>query len=171
MCTANQCRSPLVEFELRRRAQAQGLAWTVGSAGTRAMPGEPPHPHTRRLLAERGDDLAGWQSRRLSRELIDAADVIVTATVEQRSQVALLQPKAMRRTFLLLSLAQVCRTLPQGLSSVPASDADELAAALRARLPPAAGTLELSDPVGRRLGVFRRCHRVIEEAAQAIVGG
>lgn len=171
VCTANQCRSPLIEFALRRRATTRGLPWVVTSAGTQAVPELPPHPHVLRLLTGRGEDALGWRSRRLTPEMLDSADLVLVATALHRSQVALLSPRALRRTYPLLQFAALCRRTPGGLPGpVSTTDWDGRLGAVRAALPLEPGTADVADPIGRSLRFFRRTELLVDDAAAAVVG-
>jgi protein-tyrosine phosphatase len=167
VCRANYCRSPLVEHLLRTAADRASLPWTVSSAGTHANPGLPCHPHSARVLVERGIDPSGFVTRLLAVEQIAAADLVLTAGPEQRQQVVALSAEAVPRTFPLLTFATWLSHDPDG----PA-DGDLLAAALRGRsrsqpIPLPAQTLR--DPLGRRIRWFRRCAAEIDQAVAVMV--
>jgi protein-tyrosine-phosphatase len=77
----------------------------VGSAGTRGTDGRAADPVTAEVAAERDLDLSEHRSRKLTRELVAAADVIVCAEVEHLLGVLDLDMSAFPKTFLLLELA------------------------------------------------------------------
>lgn len=171
VCTANQRRSPLVEFALRRRFLALGLPWTAASVGTRAVPGRPPHPSAVRLLLAHGHDVSGWSSALLDQDAIGSADLILTATVEHRNEIVRTQPDAAARTFLLRQLAAHCVAHPGGLVSagVSGSSLAHWIGAARTVLPPAPRDLDLPDPSGRSFRTFRRVDAVVEEAVRLLI--
>jgi protein-tyrosine phosphatase len=172
LCTANQCRSPLVEFALRRRCRGLGLDWSIASCGTQAQPGQPPHPYVRRLLDAHGDDQTGWSSQRLGPELLGGADLVLASALDHRNQVVRLCPEAAPRTFLLLPFARFCAGRPDGLGT--ARDGVEAlrrrVAEVRGRLPVTETGADLPDPIGRRYRVFRQLDRTVEDAADALIG-
>ena len=172
VCTANQCRSPLVEFALRRRCRQQGLDWSISSAGTRAMPGEPVHPYVRRLLEGHGDDQAGWASQRLSAELIGSADLVLASALDNRNQAVRLCPEAATRTFLLLPFARACGVWADGLGTTrdSAETLRRRVAEIRQRLPATEQGADLPDPIGRRYRVFRQLDRTVEAATDEVIG-
>ena len=111
VCQANRCRSPLMEFLLRRQAELRNLDWQISSAGIEAAAGEPPHPHSVEILAERGIETNGWLSRPVRPEALDGARLILTATEEQREVVERLDPRTINRTFPLMQFAFLARSL------------------------------------------------------------
>src|SRR5690606_11342367 len=80
ICTGNTCRSPMAEALLRHHLRAAGHDITVASAGTLGWNGRPATPHAVEVLAERGVSLAGHISRKLTRDLLDASDLVVAMT-------------------------------------------------------------------------------------------
>lgn len=105
VCTANVCRSVFAE-RLTRRAFAARLGpeaarFVVTSAGTNAATGRGLHPHVGSILAARAADVDGFASRRLRPELVNAADLVLTATQEHRDRAIALAPAALKRCFTL----------------------------------------------------------------------
>ena len=84
VCTGNTCRSPLAELIVRRRLDALGESAEVGSAGLGAVDGAPASSHAQFVAQDRGADLSRHQSRRLTRMVIDDADLVVTMTAKQK---------------------------------------------------------------------------------------
>lgn len=78
VCTANICRSPVVEAVLRDRLAAKGLeGWQVQSAGTWAQNGQPASLYSREILAERGLDISDHISKIITLELLEQADLVL----------------------------------------------------------------------------------------------
>jgi protein-tyrosine-phosphatase len=102
VCTGNVCRSPMAEY-MMRRFLPPGSGWEVTSAGTLAAYGIPASPEAVRVLQENGTDLRGHLSRPLTRERVDAADVVVVMTAAHRDQLLLGFPDAREKIFLLRS--------------------------------------------------------------------
>jgi arsenate reductase (thioredoxin) len=73
VCLHNAGRSQISEALFERAA---GGRHSAGSAGT--TPGERVHPEVVEVMRELGIDLAERRPRRLTRELAEAADVVVT---------------------------------------------------------------------------------------------
>lgn len=79
VCTGNTCRSPMAEAIARAAAAARGLTdLHVGSAGTSAWDGSPASDGALLVSLENGLAIAEHRSRVLSRELVGAADLVLT---------------------------------------------------------------------------------------------
>ncbi|SFR72172.1 protein-tyrosine phosphatase [Agromyces sp. CF514] len=108
VCTGNICRSPVAERVLAARLAAAGIDDVrVSSAGTSALVGEPMTPEAADLAVRLGADPTGHAARRLTAQLIEDADLVLTATRAHRAQVAELVPRAARRAFTLREFARV----------------------------------------------------------------
>ncbi len=78
VCTANICRSPVVEALLKQRLDQQGYGdWQVVSAGTWALNGQPASRFSVDVLADRRIDISQHRSSPISDELMDWADLIL----------------------------------------------------------------------------------------------
>jgi len=104
VCTGNTCRSPLAETIARRELAGQG-SFDVGSAGTSAEDGACASSGALEVAREHGLDLEAFGSRRLTRELLEAADCVLVMEPVHRSGVLGVSPQADTRTFLLGELA------------------------------------------------------------------
>lgn len=168
ICRANHCRSPLMEFLLRQQAQLRNLTWSVSSAGTEALPGIPMHPYSAAFLADRGIDTDGWLSRSLDASVLADADLVLTATQEQRAVVEALDPYLGGSTFPLLQFAYLARIVrsPRMLASAelgPWLLRESYRRRKRlANFPEERRDLE--DPMGRPEARFRLCARMIVDA-------
>lgn len=95
VCTANICRSPVVEALLRAKLAARGHgSWQVASGGLLAGAGHPASKHGVKILASRGLDLQGHRSHEVGRADVEVADLVLcmerrhaeALEVENRSQ-------------------------------------------------------------------------------------
>lgn len=78
VCTANICRSPVVEALLRQRLEQKGYDdWQVASAGTWALNGHPASRFSVEVLAERRLDISQHRSLPINAELLAWADLIL----------------------------------------------------------------------------------------------
>lgn len=102
VCTGNICRSPMAEY-LLRDALPGDTPWRICSAGTSASDGIPASPAGIKVLAEAKIDMTPHRSRTMTREHVDAADLIVVMTKAHQSLLLSLFPKATQKTFLLKS--------------------------------------------------------------------
>lgn len=140
VCTANICRSAYAEL----RTAHQGVAGLeVGSAGTHGWADAPMDPPMARQLEARGVDASAFRSRRLTRALVDEADVVLTATAAHRTFVLQERPAAVGRTFSLGQLAAALDSVADDLTG-----RDLLVAARRARAT-AVSDDDVADPYGR----------------------
>lgn len=90
---------------LRTAAGARGLAVEVVSAGTAAVEGVPATPHAVAATREFGAEIGAHRARRLTREMVAAADLVLTMTRGQRQAVADLVPSAADRVLTLKEFA------------------------------------------------------------------
>lgn len=118
VCTANICRSPYMELRARELLGTRtDVEFT--SAGTHGFRAHPVDPTMGTVLADRGvpDDLVtGFASRRLTRELIDEADLVLTAEASHRAFVLEDAPAAFRKAFTLGQFAESVDRVDAGLT-------------------------------------------------------
>src|SRR5687767_2592353 len=91
----------MAEALLRHHLEQAGHEIDVVSAGTLGWNGKPPTPHVLTVLEERGLTLAGHASRKLTRDLLDDADLVVAMTRTHAWAVAAYDQEAAARTFLI----------------------------------------------------------------------
>jgi len=168
VCRANHCRSPLMEFLLRQQIELRSLNWTVTSAGTEARPGQRVHPFAAEILAEREIPTHGWVSRALTPSVLDGADLVLTASEDQRQLVESLDAYLVGRTFPLLQFAYLARSVHSARRLAAAELGPWLIQESYRRrkrlenLP--VGQRDLEDPMGRSMNRFRRCAQLISDA-------
>lgn len=179
VCTGNICRSPAAEFlladELERVGVGEGLI--VESAGVRPLEGNPVDPPMARLLHQRGIDTSGFTARRLTKRLVQDADLVLGLARDHRTAAVQLYPGALKRTFTLRELARLAeRVDPTELTAVAGSEADvrrrlralvQLAPKRRTSVPPELDDVE--DPYRREDEIFVAVHQQILEAAATLV--
>lgn len=103
VCIGNVCRSPVAERLLA--ASLPTDRFSVSSAGVGAMVGYAMSRYAAAELTAYGGDPTGFAARQLTPELIEDADVLLTATRDLRSEVLAESPGALRRTFTVLEFA------------------------------------------------------------------
>lgn len=132
----------MAEALLKRRLAGASLPEPVqvASAGTCASKGAPASDEALTVLLERGIDGRAHRASQLTRELIDAADLILTMKPEHKAHVLSLQPQAVPRVFSLW----------------------EFAAGEDAR--------GVSDPFGQSLEVYRATRDELEELIAKTAG-
>lgn len=103
VCHANVCRSPAAEmlFKARQRATPGSQAAPIAfhSAGLRAMNGHAMDPVMQRLLAEQGVASGIHYSRRLDRQLVRNADLVLVTERAQVSDVEALDPASRGKVY------------------------------------------------------------------------
>ena len=104
VCTANQCRSPMAEYLLKRRLGPDSK-WKVQSAGTAAMTGLRASRYSIDAMAAIGVDISDHKSRALTQELVDSARIIITMTRSQRDEIVHCYPRSLDRVFTLKSVS------------------------------------------------------------------
>ncbi|MFG2056972.1 phosphotyrosine protein phosphatase [Micromonospora sp. NPDC048930] len=189
VCMGNICRSPMAErllvLAVRERLGRLGVdpgrvdelvhSHSAGTGGWHA--GEEMNPPAARQVTSRGGDVAGFAARKLRSDLIDAADLVLTATADQQEYVVALRPDAAGRTFVLGEFGRLlggvdAAGLPpveatpeavyaRGVALVEAADAARQGAS---PLP----TDDLDDPWGRGDQCFSRVADEIEETVHPL---
>lgn len=172
VCIGNVCRSPLAERLLAFRLEQHGVGarFQVTSAGLRALRGHGMHPESARTLRGLGGDPEGFRARQVHAAEIDAADLVLAATLDLRSHVLEEAPRALRRTFTIrefaaLSGAAIAADEPAGTGpgvgahAAPRAPEAGSAAELVALCAQARGALRIDDydvpdPIGRSTAVF-----------------
>lgn len=89
VCTGNIFRSVVAEYAVKARIEPD-LRAMIGSAGIEAQP-QPLHPLIRARLLEKGVDPSAHRQRRVTRALLDRADLVVAMGFDHRD--------ALRRSF------------------------------------------------------------------------
>lgn len=142
VCAQNICRSPLMAAAFREVLRAEGELglgapdWAVESVGTVASEGR----RACRVAVEIVPAAAGHHSVRLEAEDLDVADLVIAASLEERSLIARLRPQSRARTFTLREAVLL------GERRISAGSLAEYAAGLDSRR----GTLDLPAPSSLR---------------------
>ncbi len=82
VCTGNIFRSVVAEYAVKARIEPD-LRSMIGSAGIDAQP-QPLHPLIRGRLCEKGIDPSPHRQRKVTRELLDRADLVVAMGIDHR---------------------------------------------------------------------------------------
>ncbi len=162
VCTANICRSPYMELATRRLL-GDDASVVVSSAGTQGFDAA---PMSNELIGGYEAEAESFRSRRATREMVEAADVVITAGSAHRTYLLEETPAAFRKIF----------TLGQLAAAVPSYDDDPAAPRGRALLrelsqrPRAADTsLDIADPYRRGPEASRACAELIDELLGIVV--
>ncbi len=108
----------MAEALLRHRLGATGAEVRVSSAGL--LPGgRPATAHGQAVMADRGLDLSGHESRRVDSSMVAQADLIVGMAREHVREVAVIQPDALARAFTLKELVRAATAVGPRRSDEP----------------------------------------------------
>lgn len=177
VCTANLCRSPMAEYLMRQvLTQKWGpeLAdgWQMRSAGISATENLRVHPYAAAVLAKQGITADDFRTRRLTREDVADADLVLTATRDQRGHVVRLVPTALGRIF---TINQLGHLLAKANDQAPADTLAagyaliEQAEACRALVPPRTAEDDLSDPFGKSRAKFGACAKSLRGSIEQML--
>lgn len=175
VCTGNVCRSPLVERLLQRSmddAYGPG-AVQVRSAGTGALADSAMDARSARILTGLGGDDTGFVARWLEPDMVDGADLVLTATREHRHTAMQHAPRAMRRSFTVRELAHLVQDLdPAELPTDPHERLGAVAAQAAAHRGSVAGLdpsdLDIVDPYGQPEEIYDRMRAQLVPALDQI---
>lgn len=166
VCTGNVCRSPAGEHLLRAAMDdlathvPVGAGVDVASAGTMAPTGRALDPFTGEVLLGRGIDASAHRARRLTRDDVAAADLVLTATREHRTDTVRLLPAAVNRTYTVSEFGRLAAAAHDdgfraaGPLSSRVRALIEETRALRGTVPVGEDD-DLPDPIGRPIDVHR----------------
>lgn len=178
VCTGNICRSPLAHQLLQTMADQAGLSVAVSSAGTYAEVGNPMHPQSVKSMQEMGFDPQPHVAQQLTAELLQEADLVISATEEHRSFVARTNPAAIKRSFTMLELARIAKYLasnPQAIDAQVLAEATtlqqkvEIAGRYRGYAPPAQATEDVLDPWGRDYAEYQRVAKQMQQVLIEVI--
>jgi protein-tyrosine phosphatase len=179
ICTGNLCRSPVVERLLRvgltTRWPSAASALPVARAGTAAALGQRMPDAFASRLRSIGAGTAAFEPRQITAEMLDGAELVITATRAHRAAVVELHPRAVRYTFTLRELARLAASLPPGdrapLDPVARLQAFVTAAggARGASLPGDPMADDIADPYGGTDALYGRVWNSLVDATTAIL--
>jgi protein-tyrosine phosphatase len=166
VCSGNICRSRIAELVLRSRVPGDAVQFS--SAGTIADPGVPMTEEAVATARSLGGEPDGLLSRRLTRDLVAGAGLVLTASREHRAHAVQLHPRASAYTFTLRQFARLIEVAPL----TDGVDGPGLVADVRARrgyLPlVAADADDVPDPYRRPLAVYETAGGLIGQAVATI---
>lgn len=135
VCTGNVCRSPMAAALFNRRALHAGEndLFTARSVGTWALDGQPASGFAINVMAERGLDLRTHRARTLTRQDLDAADLIIVMMRGHRDALGAEFPEVRNKLHLMSELSLLGRVY------------------------------DIADPYGGPLSEYRECARQLED--------
>jgi protein-tyrosine-phosphatase len=158
----------MAEALLRHHLRAAGHDIEVGSAGTLGWSGRGATAHAVAVLAERGVELGGHASRKLTRAMVDDADLVLAMTRTHAWAVAAHDEDAAARTFLLDELVRAA----EKAGARGGEDLGAWVAELDTLRPPdrlGRAADEVRDPAGESIDVYRSTADRIERAVLRLI--
>ncbi len=162
VCTANICRSPFMELTARDLAGPDATV-TFASAGTHGFREHPMDVVMGKALGSRGLGNDEFLSQPLTGELIEEADLVLTAEASHRTFILDDHPSTFRKVFTLGQFAEAVRTLSPDLAG------RDLLQAAGERRGGAASELDVRDPYGRGPEAAESCAEQIDELLRVVV--
>lgn len=105
VCTGNICRSPTAQAVLTDRLKRVHVPARIRSAGLLEQDGPPP-PGALKAASQLGLDMSEHRSRRIDRQLISDADLVVGMAREHVREVVVAVPAAWPKTFTFKELVR-----------------------------------------------------------------
>jgi protein-tyrosine phosphatase len=180
VCLGNICRSPTAEHLFRARVNDLPFI-RVSSLGTRAMDGFGMPAEAQLVAKSRGaTGVENHLSRRVSRDDLLAADLVLCSDREQRRLVLELLPTRLRATFTLPEFARYAAMLSArgGTQSLISSGGPvetlrsltKLASEQRATAPSSnpPGADDIADPFGKATEDYERAANEISDSLEVI---
>lgn len=172
VCTANLVRSPVAEAALKAWVQREGRPdLAVSSRGVAAADGMSVPAALVQAIRPYFLDLHSHRSRRIAREDVEAATVVLAMTEAQRETLQLLLPSATPRIFSLREFARLVSVVPQRdesnggvLGLVRAAHRE------RPRQPAAPSPENVADPYGGSVKQYQACIAEIVGLVDQITG-
>ena len=162
VCTANICRSPYLELRARQLLGPDSGV-EVSSAGTSGFDAEPVSDTMEAEFARWGTDTSAFRSRVATGDLVDRADLVLTAEAGHRTRLLEDRPAAFRKIFTLGQFVASAETADPGLRG------RDLIAALANRRVPAVPEHDIADPYRRGPDQARRAAATMEAMLEVLV--
>jgi protein-tyrosine phosphatase len=182
VCTGNICRSPMAEQMLIQKAEKNKLPIKVVSAGVMAMTGDPMTPQSADAMTKRGFTPTKHISQDLNPKLLEEADLVLTATLDHRSEIARMLPKASKYSFTIDEFARLTSFLradpefQEEFKKKPKETRDQYlkramheAVLLRGMVPTNLDPKDVIDPYGESIEVYNQVAEHIDVMLEIVV--
>ena len=182
VCTGNICRSPMAEQILIEKAAKAKLPIAVSSAGVMAMTGDPMTPQSVDAMVKRGFTPTQHTSQDLTPKILEEADLVLTATLEHRGELARMLPKASKYSFTIDEFARLTSFLsadpeyqeefkkkPRETREQYLRRAIQEAVLLRGMVPTNLDPKDVVDPYGESVEVYNQVAEHIDVMLEIIV--
>lgn len=158
ICTANICRSPLMEIEARRLAADAEIVFS--SAGTHGLNGATMDADMATVLPAGAAD--GFRSRPVDARLLEEADLVLTAETSHRAHILDEHAHLHRKVF---TLGQFVATV----EDIPDASGRELVAVAGVRRTPPRADGDIADPYRRGTAAVERAAGTISSMLSVVV--
>jgi protein-tyrosine phosphatase len=171
LCTGNICRSPMAEALLRHRLEERGIEANIHSAGL-LDDGRVASEYGVDEMRKRGIDLSSHRSRRMARQMIADADLVVAMAREHLREAVVLAPQAFPRAYTLKELIRRGSAIGGRAADEPLDDwlrrahGERKAADLMGGRPDD----DVADPIGGSPADYEATAAELEELVGRMVG-
>jgi protein-tyrosine phosphatase len=182
VCTGNICRSPMAEQMLVQQAAKHKLPIVVSSAGVMAMTGDPMTPQSAEAMTLRGYTPTKHVSQDLTPKILEDADLVLTATLDHRSELARMLPKASKYSFTIDEFARLTSFLmadpefqdefkkkPKETREQYLKRAMQEAVLLRGMVPTSLDPIDVIDPYMQSMKVYNQVAAHVDSRLETIV--
>ncbi len=142
VCTGNTCRSPMAEALTRAYFSGKNTKPEVGSAGLYALEGQPASRYALEAVKKFGTDLTGHRAKKVTSEMIERAQLVLSMTVGQKNNLIQMFPGVQDKVYTLKEFAYI------GVKNIEVQ------------------LLDIPDPFGMSPDAYDNCCRDIHSAVQ-----
>jgi protein-tyrosine phosphatase len=172
----------MAEQILIEKAAKAKLPIAVSSAGVMAMTGDPMTPQSADAMVKRGFTPTHHTSQDLTPKILEEADLVLTATLEHRGELARMLPKASKYSFTIDEFARLTSFLsadpefqeefkkkPRETREQYLRRAIQEAVLLRGMVPTNLDPKDVVDPYGESVEVYNQVAEHIDVMLEIIV--
>jgi protein-tyrosine phosphatase len=172
----------MAEQILIEKAAKAKLPIAVSSAGVMAMTGDPMTPQSADAMVKRGFTPTQHTSQDLTPKILEEADLVLTATLEHRGELARMLPKASKYSFTIDEFARLTSFLsadpefqeefkkkPRETREQYLRRAIQEAVLLRGMVPTNLDPKDVVDPYGESVEVYNQVAEHIDVMLEIIV--